>query len=255
MSAHLPRLFDRSTATQECLRDKQQLLFSLLIDREREFGFHADIVTAYPEPLDALLRDPVAYLQAHIHQAESARARPFQRAVVLTTYGNLLGGPLVGQGYHEEIIHMPAGPENTRFYARQLKEEGVGIFYLEAVNELDEKIQSSFVSMLEDDDGKLLAGMSGSVWESHGKRHAYISTVVARKDAPAGTGSRVAEHVWQYLADLGVVHVNLGTQTADSFYKKQGFRTIHSIVPRLRYRQLANGNRIWHDLVIMQKDL
>lgn len=255
MPPYISHFIDRSTATQDTLRNKQQQLFNLLIAREQEFGFHTDVVIEYPAPLNALLSDPVTYLSAHIHKAESARGRAFARAVILTTYGNLLGGPLVSDGYREEIIDMPAGPEHTCAYSREFSCDGVGVFYLEAVNEMDEKIQPSFVLTLENNDGDLLAGMSGSVWERDGKRYAYISTTVARKDAPPGIGSLVAEKVWRYLNDLGVLRINLGTQTADGFYKRHGFRTLHTLVPKLRYRQLANGNRVWHDLVIMQKDL
>ncbi|AXE34440.1 GNAT family N-acetyltransferase [Chromobacterium phragmitis] len=254
-NAFTSTFIDRRSATQQRLRDEQQALFAILIEREQEFGFNPDIVVEYPEPLDALLADPAAYLDARIRAAESARGRPFARAAILTTYSDILGGPLVVAGYREEAIDMPAGPDNTRWYARGLQEEGAGVFYLEAVNEMDEKIQPSFVFKLNGAQGELIAGMSGSVWEQNGERCAYIATVVARDDAPAGAGSQVAAAVWAYLREQGVARVNLGTQTADRFYERQGFRVIHTIVPRLRYRTGADGNRVWHDLVIMRKDL
>ncbi|MGC0152445.1 GNAT family N-acetyltransferase [Chromobacterium vaccinii] len=254
-NAFTATLLDLSCATRQRLRDEQQALFAILIEREREFGFNPDIVVEYPEPLSGLLDDPVRYLDARIGAAESARGRPFARIAILTTYGDALGGPLTTAGYREELVDMPAGPDNTRSYARELAEDGSGVFYLEAVNEMDEKIQPGFVLKLDDGEGKLLAGMSGSVAEQDGERCAYISTVVARDDAPAGTSSRVAEEIWRYLRAQGVTRVNLGTQTADRFYQRQGFRVIHTIVPRLRHRPGSDGNRVWHDLVIMRKDL
>ncbi|KMN76834.1 hypothetical protein VK98_19980 [Chromobacterium sp. LK11] len=248
-------LLDRSSASQQRLRDEQQALFALLIEREREFGFNPDITVEYPEALSELLDSPAAYLGARIRAAEASRGRPFARVVVLTTYGDALGGPLTAAGYREEIIDMPAGPDNTRGYAREWRDDGVGVFYLEAVNEMDEKIQPSFVFKLEDEAGELLAGMSGSVSEQNGERCAYIATVVARGDAPAGTGSQVAAAVWRYLSEQGVARVNLGTQTAGRFYERQGFRVIHTIVPLLRHRTGDDGSRVWQDLVIMRKDL
>lgn len=255
MPVYILTLFDRSTDTQHRLHEKQQALFTMLVDREREFGFHPDAAVKYPDPLSALLNDPIAYLAARINAAESARGLPFSRAVVLTTYGNFLAGPLSSEGYREEIVNMPAGPENTRFYSRNLRSDGVGVFYLEAVNEMDEKIQPSFVLTLDNEKGELLAGMSGSIWKRDTECCAYISTVVAGKGTPTGVGSMAAEQVWHYLRDQGVSRVNLGTQTADEFYKRHGFRVIHTIIPQLRYRQRADGSRVWHDLVIMQKDL
>ncbi|NDV12290.1 hypothetical protein [Crenobacter caeni] len=58
-----------------------------------------------------------------------------------------------------------------------------------------------------------------------------------------------------HLKGEGVRRVNLGTQTADGFYLQRGFRVIHTLVPGLRWRRAANGRTVWHDLVIMRKDL
>ncbi|RQW28881.1 GNAT family N-acetyltransferase [Rhodobacteraceae bacterium CH30] len=248
-------LIDHHCASAETLREAQQALFALLVEREQAFGFNPDVITEYPDPLERLLDDPVAYLDARRRAAESQRAVPFARVAVLTTYADVIGPALRAAGYTEEVIDMPAGPDNTSCYAREARPDGVGTFYLEAVNELDEKIHPTFVVTLKDGQGSLLSGMSGSVWAVGGEHYAYVSTVVARQDAPPGSGSRVAAAVWDYLRSEGVSRVNLGTQTADRFYERQGFRTIHRIVPALRYRTAADGRTIWHDLVIMRKDL
>ncbi|TIC87151.1 GNAT family N-acetyltransferase [Crenobacter intestini] len=248
-------LVDTRNASATDLREAQQALFGLLIERERAFGFHPDVVTEYPDPLDALLADPVAYLAGRLHAAEQKRGAPLARVVVLTTYVDKLGTLQCAAGYSEEVIDMPAGPEHTSGFARTLDPDGVGTLYLEAVNEMDDKISPTFVLTASDGEGRLLAGMSGSVWTAAGECSAYVSTVVAREDAPAGTGSRLAAAVWDYLLGEGVSRVNLGTQTADGFYLRQGFRVIHTLVPRLRWRRAANGRTVWHDLVIMRKDL
>lgn len=254
MPAWLSHIHDRRNTTQTELRDRQQTLFGLLIERERAFGFNPDVTVAYPAPVEAFVADPLNYLRAQIDAAEAARGARFARAVILTTYGQAVGAALVAGGYDEQVIDMPAGPDHTRAYAQSLSAAGRGTFYLEAVDEMDEKIQPSFVGELRDDAGALMAGMSGSVWVRDGVRYAYVSTVVARPDAPAGTGGQMAQHIWRYLREQSVVQVHLGTQTADGFYRKQGFRVIHTLVPKLRHRPVGEG-RIWHDLVIMQKDL
>lgn len=245
-------VLDRDNYSQEQLRNEQQELFTILIDRENEFGFNPDVAVHYPAEVADVLIDPEGYLKQRIDMVEARRDQKLARSVVLTTY-SALKGPLIAAGYQERVIDMPAGPEGTSWYWRELSPYGVGSFYLEAVDEMDEKIQPSFVVKLNDERGHLLAGMSGSVWEHNGERYAYISTVVARRDAPAGVGGRVAERVWKYLRDQGVKKAHLGTQTADQFYKRHGFQVIHTIVPELRFRQHKDGPIIWCDLVIMEK--
>ncbi|MGL4775884.1 MAG: GNAT family N-acetyltransferase [Aeromonas veronii] len=127
--------------------------------------------------------------------------------------------------------------------------------YVEAVNEQDPKIRPTFVLMLRDEHGELQGGMSGSIWTQDERRYAYIGTVVVQPGQPAGTGTQLANTVLEYLTQQGVYEVNLGTQTAEPFYAKLGFQTIHHIVPALRHRTASDGAVQPHNLVIMSKML
>lgn len=246
---------DLDNSTSEELRVEQQQLFKLLVEREVEFGFSLDVLVHYPLGIDEFLRDPSGYIDECIGELEGPRARPFARVVILTTYGPQLQQALGCAGYQEVVIDMPAGPDGTRWYWRDVNPHGSGTLYLEAVDEMDEKIRPTFVLRINDASGVVLAGMSGSIWERDGERFAYVSTVVARSDAPRGIGGVVAERTWRYLREKGVRRAHLGTQTADEFYKHHGFDVVHTIVPKLRYRQHADGRTIWCDLVIMEKIL
>ncbi len=78
-------------------------------------------------------------------------------------------------------------------------------------------------------------------------------TIVA--GLPPGTGTRLAAAMLDFLRDLGVARVHLGTQTAGPFYEQVGFRVTHRLIPALRNRRAADGRRVEHDLVMLEMDL
>ncbi|MGZ8068017.1 hypothetical protein [Aeromonas salmonicida] len=61
------------------------------------------------------------------------------------------------------------------------------------------------------------------------------------------------DELTEYLSLQRVCEINLGTQTAEPFYTRLGFRAIHHIVPALRHRTTKNGTELPHNLVIMSK--
>ena len=93
--------------------------------------------------------------------------------------------------------------------------------------------------------------MSGFISDVDGALYAYIATVVVDKNAPPSTGSYIANVTLEYLKKMGVIQVNLGTQTAERFYKKQGFKVKHHIIENLRHRKTPEGLIIHNNLVIM----
>jgi len=209
----------------------------------------------HPEFVSEFLEKPVEYISDRLKIIHSESGIKFSKVVILTTYGDRVGKALTINGYKEKIIDIPAGPDNTCFYTYNISNNSDFTYYLEVVNEMDEKIHPSFVFTLTKVNGELVAGMSGSIWDSNGDKNAYIATVVSAPDAPPGAGSFVTKEVLSYLKKQNVKRINLGTQTADAFYKKHGFIVIHTIIEKLRYRMLGNDSVISHDLVIMQKDL
>ena len=84
---------------------------------------------------------------------------------------------------------------------------------------------------------------------------AYLAIMAVTPDQPAGTGTALAQAMTHHLRQMGVTQINLGTQTAERFYETLGFRLQHRVHPKLRFRETADGRRIWHDLVMMQLDL
>lgn len=249
------QLLDLARYSREQLEQEQLALFAVLIERTQGFGFNPDVVTEYPDDIKQVLDAPSRYLQARIAAIEAEQQRAVREVRILTTYGNTLLAPLRAEGYRAVEIDMPAGPDHTYFFTRTIHPAGDLIYYFEAVNEEDEKIRPTFLIKLCDQDGALVGGISGAVSSVDGDKFAYISTVVARDGAPSGTGGQLATAALDYLKRSGVKRVNLGTQTADRFYLKQGFAITNMLVEKLRHRVGKGGTLIHHDLVIMAKEL
>lgn len=243
-------LYQPGNSTPDELSEKQLALFALLQLREQEFGFNPDVIVHYPEA--SFLTAPLDYLDQRILEQQQ-QGHFINEVVILTTYLQVQA-PLVERGYRHEAVHMPAGPDHTAIFRVQCGTHVAGkTLYVEAVNEQDLKIRPTFVLMLRDEHGEPQGGMSGSIWTKEERRYAYIGTVAVQPGQPAGTGTLLASTVLEYLMQQGVCEVNLGTQTAEPFYTKLGFQTIHHIVPALRHRIAEDGTELPHNLVIMSK--
>ncbi|QIU91003.1 GNAT family N-acetyltransferase [Yokenella regensburgei] len=239
-------------STMAELAQHQLTLFTLLQQREQEFGFNPQTIVHYPQA--QFLTSPVDYL--HHFLTDPAQQDEVINQVVILTTRDILETPLLQAGYEREAIHMPAGPENTAIFRQQLNNVPEGkTLYIEAVDEQDPKIRPTFVLILRNEHGEILGGMSGSIWEQGKTRYAYIGTVVVQPQLRAGTGMMLANSVLDYLREQHVYEVNLGTQTAEAFYAQLGFKSIHHIVTALRHRTDKNGQTVPHNLVIMSKHL
>ncbi|MBN8553344.1 MAG: GNAT family N-acetyltransferase [Caulobacterales bacterium] len=232
-------------------------LFDLFLRREHEFGFNPDVVVEYPDlepgPEAPFLAGVVAYVEGRIAELE-ASGPPIARVVILTTYGPLVGPALQGAGWDAEHIDMPAGPDGTWTYRKDLRAEGRTL-YIEAVNEADEKLRPDFLLELTDDQGRLRGGAWGAIHDRDGARYAYIATMTLDVGLKPGVGTRLGEALHQTLAEAGVVAAHLGTQTAGPFYERLGFRITHRVLPELRVRTGEDGARVTTDLVMMERRL
>ncbi len=230
-------------------------LFDLFLRREPEFGFNPQVVVDYPDlaagPDSAFLIDTRAYVEGRIAGLE-AEGAAIARVVVLTTYGEVVGPALTAAGWVASQIDMPAGPDGTWTYRKDLRAEGRTL-YIEAVNEADEKLRPDFLLELTDDQGRLRGGAWGSIHERDGVRYAYVATMTLDVGLKPGVGTRLAEALNQTLIEAGVVAAHLGTQTAGPFYERLGFRVTHRVLPELRVRTDEDGARVTTDLVMMER--
>lgn len=230
-------------------------IFALFAERVQEFGVNPDVTIDYPDLEGSdFLTDPAGYVARRQAEVQAQRGAPLARITILTTYRDRIGPALVEAGFRLTPVDMGAGPDGTAFLTRDLQAHGP-ILYIEAVNEADPKIAPSFALRLIDGDGRLVAGACGSVDRRDGVARAYLAIMVVAAGQAAGTGTALAHALIAHLAAAGVVQLNLGSQTADRFYEKLGFDLQHRVLPALRYRQTAAGQRIWHDLVMMQLQL
>lgn len=205
---------------------------ALFARREAEFAFNPAIRRATPDP-EALAADPEAFLAA-------------PAAVVLTTWAEALRAPLAAAGFAEEPVPWPAGPATTSIFRR----EGAGpLSYLEVVNEADPRLAPAHLAMLGDGNG--LVG--GAICAITGDA-AWLAVMAVAPGAPAGTGTRLWHGLAADLARRGIRRVDLGTQTAERFYLRQGFTTTTRAVAKLRAREGQDG-RVWSDLVMMTATL
>ncbi|MEI2562939.1 GNAT family N-acetyltransferase [Vibrio metoecus] len=240
------KTYDLSNSTQDELIEKQLQLFKILQIRESSFGFNSETTVHYPER--DFFESTMGYLSNLINSLDE-----IGQVVILTTYDEVTS-PLLDAGYSCEKIHLPAGPDNTAVFRNCIGNAG-NTLYIEAVNEQDPKITPTFVTILSDAESNLIGGMSGSIYEKNSDRSAYISTVVVNEHGQKGSGTAIARYTIEYLKNKNVNEIGLGTQTAESFYLKLGFTSIHSILKNLRYRIDEHGQKINQDLVIMKKRL
>lgn len=249
----------RDTVPQQVLDDRASALFALFLERERDFGVNPNVVVEYPEigapGTSAFLNDPLAAIAAR-REALAQDGDPVSRVIVLTTYADRIGPGLTAAGYQALPIDMPAGPDHTAAFIRDFSEPGTGrTLYIEAVNEADEKIRPGFALTMTDSTGRLCGGACGSLHRRDGRTYAYLATMTIVAGLPPGTGTRLAAAMLDFLRDLGVARVHLGTQTAGPFYEQVGFHVTHRLIPALRNRQTADGRTIAHDLVMLEMDL
>lgn len=241
------------TASRDQLDAAAAEIFGLFITREAAFRFNPDVVTEYPA-IDAdspFLTDPASHIAARLEAADA----PFGRIVVLTTFADQVGAALAADGFTAHPIDMPAGPDHTAAFTRDLDAASARTLYLEAVNEADEKIRSNFALRLLDEKGALKGGACGSIHTRSGRRYAYLATMTLAAGLPPGTGTVLAGALLDLLRQQGVATVHLGTQTAGPFYEKLGFRITHRLIPGLRNRISSDGRTVAHDLVMMCRDL
>ena len=250
----------RDSVSQQVLDDRASALFGLFLERERDFGVNPAVVVEYP-PLDdpdsnsAFLNDPLSTIAAR-RAALAQDGAPIARVIVLTTYADRVGPMLTAAGYQAQPIDMPAGPDHTATFVRDFPEIQEGrTLYLEAVNESDEKIRPAFTLTMTDSTGRLCGGACGSLHSRDGRLYAYVATMTVIAGLPAGTGTRLAGEMLDFLRGLGVARAHLGTQTAGPFYEQVGFHVTHRLIPALRSRQAADGRTIPHDLVMLEMDL
>ncbi len=201
---------------------------TLFATREAEFAFNPDIDRASPAPED-FAANPDRFLAT-------------KAAVVLTTWADDLRPTLTRAGFAEEPVLWPAGPEGSAIFRRARTGR---LTYLEIVNEADPKIAPAHLVLWHDREslvGGTITAISGDA--------AWLAVMVVRPDAAPGSGTRL----WQVLAgDLtrrGITRIDLGTQTAEAFYRRQGLRTTARAVRALRSRPGPKGP-IWNDLVMM----
>lgn len=249
----------RRDTAQDDLDSAALALFQLFLKRDQEFGFNADIVVEYPDINDPasslLLAGPAAYVAERIAELER-QGSPIRRVVLLTTFGDSIGKPLVAAGYDRTPVDMPAGPDFTTWFQLERPRTGDSrTLYLEAVNEADEKIRPSFALELVDADGQLRGGACGSINDRDGRRYCYLATMTLDTGLPPGAGTKLGEALFNFLRGEGIDTIHLGTQTAGPFYEKLGFKITHTVLPKLRLRQGADCRTIFTDLVMMERQL
>ncbi len=251
--------FTLADISRDKMADEAAAIFELFLRREAEFGVHPSVVIHYPDIVDrsdnGFISDAARYVAAQADTLVST-GRPADCIVVLTTFGNLVGPSLVSAGFKPVRIDMPAGPDHTYAFTQgpAMTTGEIRTLYVEAVNEADEKIKPAFVMKLTDGEGRLHGGAYGSIHERDGRRYAYLATMTTAAEAARGTGTYLADELFQFLRGQGVSTVHLGTQTAAAFYEKLGFRVVHRLVRSMRTRE-TDGGEIGSDLVMLAMDL
>jgi hypothetical protein len=205
---------------------------TLFAAREAEFAFNPAIDRLNPDFED--------------FAADPARFLPTDAAVILTTWADGLRPALVQAGFTEEVIPWPAGPSGSSIFRRG----GAGpLTYLEIVNEADPKIAPAHLILWQD-----AAGLVGGTITAITGDAAWLAVMVVRADAAPGSGTRLWRALITDLAARGTRRIDLGTQTAEAFYLRQGMSTTNRAVRALRSRPGTAGP-IWNDLVIMTGSL
>lgn len=196
--------------------------------REAEFAFNPAIGRLSPAFAD--------------FAADPARFLPTDAAVILTTWADDLRPSLVQSGFTEEVIPWPAGPDGSSIFRRG---DAWPLTYLEIVNEEDPKIAPAHLILWQDG-----AGLVGGTITAITGDAAWLAVMVVRPDAEPGSGTRLWQAFATDLAARGIKRIDLGTQTAEAFYLRQGLTTTSRAVRALRSRPGPNGP-IRNDLVMM----
>lgn len=205
---------------------------ALFAAREAEFAFSPDIGRLNPPFED--------------FAADQGRFLPSGAAVILTTWADEFRPALVQSGFQEEVIPWPAGPDGSSIFRR----DGTGpLTYLEIVNEADPKIAPAHLILWQD-----AAGLVGGTITAITGDAAWLAIMAVRADAEPGSGTRLWQALAADLAARGVRRIDLGTQTAEAFYRRQGLATTTRAVSALRSRPGPKGP-IWNDLVMMTGSL
>lgn len=201
---------------------------ALLARRETESAFNPAIARHAPAPAE-LAADPQGLLAA-------------DAAVVLTTWADELRQPLLASGFTEEPVPWPAGPANTSIFRRTGKGP---LTYLEVVNDADPRIAPAHLAVMTESNGLLGGAISAITGDA-----AWLAVMAVVPGAAAGTGTRLWQALTADLAQRGLRRIDLGTQTAESFYRRQGLATTSRVVRHLRARTGPRGP-VWCDLVMM----
>ncbi|MGL4281282.1 MAG: hypothetical protein ACRCS0_13015 [Albidovulum sp.] len=201
---------------------------TLFAAREAEFAFNPAIGRLNPAFGD--------------FSADPARFLPTDAAVILTTWADALRPSLVQAGFTEEVIPWPAGPDGSSIFRRG---SAGPLTYLEIVNEEDPKIAPAHLILWQD-----TAGLVGGTITAISGDAAWLAVMVIRPDAEPGSGTRLWQTLAADLAARGIRRIDLGTQTAEAFYLRQGLTTTTRAVTGLRSRPGPQGP-IWNDLVMM----
>ncbi len=255
MSTLTIELFDTASKSHTEIINEQIALFNLLQVRDSEVTLNSNIILDYPASIESFLTDPINYIDTQLSNQYQKSTAEIQEIVILTTYGDKLITKLEQNGFNSSKIDMPAGPDNTYHFAKPINPTGKFIYYIEAVNEADEKIRPTFIVLAKDSEQQVIGGISGSIFTHKGNKFAYIATTVTSQIAPQGLGSQLMQDTLDYLTKSGVSKVHLGTQTADKFYLKHEFNIMNKLINNIRYRTNKHGNKIQHNLVILEKTL
>lgn len=201
---------------------------ALFAAREAEFAFNAAIKRFSPG-FEEFAFDPARFLSSGA-------------AVILTTWADDLRPSLTRAGFGEETIPWPAGPDGSSVFRR----EGPGpLTYLEIVNEADPKIAPAHLVLWTD-----ARGLVGGTITAITGDAAWLAIMAVRPDAAPGSGTKLWQALAADLAARGIGRIDLGTQTAEAFYRRQGLTTTLRAVSSLRSRTGSKGP-IWNDLVMM----
>lgn len=252
-------VLDRTSHSQDVLDATATALFEMFLERERDFATNPDVIIEYPAAVQGgqmFLADAAGYIRSRI-AAHEAQGQAIGTVVVLTTYADAVDGSLHKAGFAATRIDMPAGPDHTAAYRREGLSDRAGArtLYFEAVNEADPKIRPAFALRLIDGAGRFCGGACGSLAVREGRRYCYLATMTLIEGLPAGTGQLLGARLVDDMAKRSVDRIDVGTQTADAFYRKIGFHVVHTILPDLRRRDVGAGRRISHDLAMLSLDL
>ncbi len=238
--------YTKEEHSQELLDEKKQMVFSLLIEREKEIAFNPEIIVDYPDA-EIFISNPLDYIKKVIKEIKSDNIS----VVILTTYGKQLYETLTSSGYNYEEIHLNAGPDDTCVFRKDIENQDKTL-YIELVNESDAKIRPTSVIHIIDEIGVFCGGICSSVSDDKGENNVYLSTMAVAKGCYNGAGTDLLNYAMNYWSENSISKINLGTQTAEGFYKKNGFYTTKKVLDNLRIRTDSSGSKVFENLVMVE---